>query len=227
MFQRWHDLLFMHWPLPAEQVRSAMPEALRPNLETYDGQAWVGVIPFWMSHIHARGLPPMPGFSSFPELNVRTYVSVNGVPGVYFFSLDASNLTAVCAARIGYALNYVYAQMRADALPDSGIDYLCVRKHPPLPAEFRGTYRPVGPVNFAEKGSLADFVTNRYCLYAVRGKQILRGHIHHEPWPLQAAEAQVEVNTMAQSHGIHLAESVPVLHFAKQMDVLIWWPERA
>lgn len=226
MFQRWHDLLFAHWPLDPEHVRAALPSLLRPYLQLHDGAAWVGVIPFWMSNIHVRGLPPIPGFSTYPELNVRTYVEVNGIPGVYFFSLDITGLSPVYAARMVYGLEYFYARMKAEIRDQRTIDYSCLRRLRTKPAEFRGSYGPAGEV-LAEPGPLADFVTNRYCLYAVRNGKLVRGHIHHLPWPLQPATCQIKTNTMAASHGIALPSPAqpPVFHYAQQMDVLIWAPE--
>src|SRR5947209_7678700 len=125
MKQTWHDLLFAHWSLPPEQIRPAVPAQLA--LDTFDGKAWVGVIPFWMSAVRARFLPPLPGVSRFPELNARTYVTYNGKPGVYFFSLDAARRAAVWGARSFYHLPYFYAAMKA-ARHGGRIHYSSVRQ---------------------------------------------------------------------------------------------------
>jgi uncharacterized protein len=225
MRQSWHDLLFAHWALEPEHVRAAMPEELRPYLDTYDGKAWVGVIPFWMSNVRMRGIPPIPTAATFPELNVRTYVTISGKPGVYFFSLDAASLLAVMGARAG-GLNYFHAAMRC-VLEADKVKYASRRTQRPKPAEFQGEYAAVGPAALSAPGSLEHFVVERYCLYAVRGGRISRVNIHHHPWPLQRAEARIEKNTMASASGISLPGSEPVLHFAKRMDVLIWWLEPA
>src|ERR1700758_2464987 len=111
MMQTWHDLLFAHWPIRQEQLRPLVPPQL--PLDTFDGQCWVGVVPFWMSGVRARGVPPLPGLARFPELNVRTYVAYKDKPGVYFFSLDAANFPAVWAARTFFHLPYFYARMSA------------------------------------------------------------------------------------------------------------------
>jgi hypothetical protein len=217
MKQTWHDLLFAHWPLPPAEVQARIPAEL--PLDTYDGHAWVGVIPFWMSGVRGRGIPPLPGLSRFPELNVRTYVTYRGKPGVYFFSLDAANQPAVWAARRFFHLPYFFASM--SAREDAGvIHYRSQRKK--LAAEFRGSYHPIAPVRRPEKNSLEYFLTERYCLYTVHGHNVYRCEIHHLPWPLQDAQARLEVNTMAASAGVHLPERVPLLHFAKRLDVLIW-----
>jgi uncharacterized protein len=236
---RWHDLLFAHWPVDADDVRRAMPEPLRPFLDLREGKAWVGVIPFWMSNVTGRWMPPLPGLSTFPELNVRTYVTIEGKPGVFFFSLDAGNLSAVIAARAGFSLPYFHARMAVwsdrhigvrmpkmdQRFAHSEVRYVCERLEPPLPAEFRAHYRPAGTVYTAKSGTLEHFLVERYCLYCTRRSEIMRTDIHHLPWPLQPAEAEIEVNTMAAADGLLLPEQAPLLHFAKKLDVLAWWPE--
>ncbi len=228
MTQRWHDLLFAHWPVHPEHVRGRLPAPLRPFLDTFEGKAWVGVIPFWMSGVKFRAVPAIPGLSKFAEMNCRTYVIVNGKPGVYFFSLDAENLPAVYGARIGFGLDYFYARMSAEGRGTDKIQYSSRRLQPPKPAEFNGSYGPTSGVFQAQPGSIEHFVVERYCLYTVRaGGQIWRGNIHHLPWPLQRAEAEIKSNTVAQSHGIQLPTAAPLLHFAREIDVFIWPPEKA
>lgn len=224
MYQRWDDLLFMHWPVSREALARLVPRQLQ--IDTFDDEAWVGVVPFRIPRLRPRTLPPVPGMAAFPELNVRTYVRVGDTPGVYFFSLDAGSRLAVEAARIGYALPYFRAHMRVDTARDR-ITYRCVRADARArPAEFIADYGPTGPVAPAPPSSLADWLTARYCLYAVRGSRVLRADIHHLPWPLQPATASVQTNTMAASHGIHLPDRLPLLHFARSLEVLIWAPTR-
>jgi uncharacterized protein YqjF (DUF2071 family) len=217
MKQTWHDLLFAHWPLSTAVMRPLVPSQL--TLDTFDGQCWVGIVPFHMSGIRARGLPPLPGVSRFPELNVRTYVTHGGKPGVYFFSLDAANLPAVWAARTFYHLPYFYAEMSSREIGGS-IQYSSCRRRGH--AEFRGQYRPTTEARLHEKGSLDHWLTERYCLYTTHRDQVLRGEIHHQPWPLQDAEAEVEINTVAASAAIQLPASPPSLLFARRLEVLIW-----
>lgn len=222
MKQTWHDLLFAHWPLPAEQVKALIPVEL--PLDTYDGHAWIGVVPFRMSGIRAHGFPPLPGLSRFPELNVRTYVTYGGKPGVYFLSLDAANTPAVWAARRFFHLPYFSAVMSSRE-HNGMIHYSSLRSGDA--AEFRGTYKPVGPVRQSEKNSLERFLTERYCLYTVHNDYVYRCDIHHLPWPLQDAEARLDRNTMASAAGIQLPSLAPVLHFARRLEVLIWPLRRA
>lgn len=219
----WHDLLFAHWPLPPETLRPLIPEPL--TLDTYDGQAWIGVVPFRMSAVVPRYTPPAPWFSAFLELNVRTYVTIADKPGVWFFSLDAANPVAVAVARRWFHLPYFRAQMR---LHDDGdwITYQSQRTHRGFPpGGFRGRYRPTGPVYRAEPGHLETWLTERYALYAADPLgRVLRGDIHHLPWPLQPAEAEIDLNTVCDAHGFTLPAEPPLLHFARRLDVLSWGP---
>ena len=224
MRQIWHDLLFMHWVVPPERILRSVPPGL--DLDLYDGQAYIAVAPFWMSGIRSRFLTPLPRLNRFPELNVRTYVRYKDVPGVYFFSLDAGNRTAVWAARTAYSLPYYYAEMSVKSLGEN-YEYRSRRLQDPLPAEFRGRYRPISLPRRRDPESLEYFLTERYCLYTLRDREICRAHIHHLPWPLQDAEAEIELNTMTQASGIDLTGGRPLLHFARELEVLVWWPERA
>jgi uncharacterized protein YqjF (DUF2071 family) len=221
MAQTWHNLLFAHWSLPPGALRLLIPKAL--ELDTFDGKAWLGVVPFRMSGVRLRGTPSLPWISAFPELNVRTYVSLDGKPGVYFFSLDAGNSLAVAAARVWFHLPYFNANMNLSSRGDE-VHYFSQRTHRRVPAaEFAGSYRPVSDVFAAEQGTLEHWLTERYCLYAVASRQrIYRGEIHHAPWPLQRAEADIQENTMALAHDIALPATGAVLHYAHKLEVVVW-----
>lgn len=221
LFMRWHELMFMHWPVAPAQVRSLLPNEL--ELDLFEGSAWVGVVPFRMSGIRARGLPPILGTSAFPELNVRTYVTVGGKPGVWFFSLDAANPLGVRVARRAFGLPYFDARMKVQH-EDSSIKYSCTRTHRHAPpARFEAAYAPVGPAFEARPGTIEHFLTARYCLYSHRpGRGVYRGEINHVPWPLQAADAEMQENTMAAAAGIELPASQPLLHYANRLDVVAW-----
>ncbi len=225
IFQSWHDVLFAHWPLPAPQVAALLPPGLM--LDTYAGEAWVAVVPFRMTDVRPRFLPPVPWLSYFPELNVRTYVrscSADGEkPGVYFFSLDAGNPLAVAIARRFYHLPYFRARMTCRAEEDC-VRYHSRRAHRSAPdADFRAVYRPTGSVYQVVSGTLEHWLIERYCLYSVDGRgRIYRGEIHHAPWPIQPAEAEFERNWVAQAHRVFLPDVDPLLHFARRLDVLAW-----
>jgi hypothetical protein len=198
-------------------MRQLIPAGL--HLDTYDGRAWVGVVPFRMSGVRARWLPPISGLAAFPELNVRTYVTDGAKPGVYFFSLDAGNPVAVAAARRWFHLPYFNALMQ-----QRGETYVSIRTHRNAPAAwFSARYWPTGAPFNAAPGSLEHWLTERYCLYTSdRRGHIYRGDIHHQPWPLQPAAADIRHNRMTQPHGIHLPDIPPLLHFARRLHVQIW-----
>ena len=221
----WHDLLFMHWPISADHLRPLVPPAL--NLDTFDGDAWLGVVPFRMSGVRPRFLPAVPGLSGFPELNLRTYVSAGGRPGIWFFSLDAHNPVAVRLARATFHLPYFDARMSSRKEGDE-IFYRSVRTHRGAPpAEFAGRYRPAGEPFESRPGSLENFLTERYCLYAADGRgRVRRGDIHHQLWPLCPAEVEVETLRMTQQIDVALPDTPPLLHFSERLDVLAWPPRR-
>jgi uncharacterized protein len=221
----WHDLLFMHWPVSYDALRTSIPPPL--TLDTFDGTAWIGVVPFRMTGVRPRALPPLPWLSAFPELNVRTYVTTGGKPGVWFFSLDAANPIAVRIARLVTHLTYYDARMSSKCF-GGVVHYTSVRTHRGAPAAaFRGKFQPTGPVYHASPGMLDHWLTERYCLYAAdRHGQVWRGDIHHARWPLQPAEAEVHVNTMTHQIGLTLPDTPPLLHFARRLDVVGWTLER-
>ena len=223
MAQTWHDLLFSHWPVSAEPLRPHIPERLQ--IDTFEGQAWLGVVPFRMSGVRLRATLALPWLSKFPELNVRTYVTAGGKPGVWFFSLDAANPVAVAVARAWFHLPYFHARMKCD-LQDGWIQYTSERTHRSAPhAELRGQYRPIGSPYFAKQDTLESFLTERYCLYTVdRHGRTIRGEIHHAPWSLQSAEVEFSSNTMAAAAGFSLPRQKPLLHFSRRQDVVVWRP---
>lgn len=236
MTQTWHDLLFAHWPIPAATMRAALPSTL--ELDTFDGRAWLGIVPFRMSGVRLRWTPPLPRLSAFPELNVRTYATAEGKPGVYFFSLEARNPIAVAIARAWFHLPYFRARMACEregsqqknqeANHEGGIRYESVRTHAGAPpAELSGGYGPIGEVFHARPGTLEHWLTERYCLYAaLPDGRVWRADIHHPPWQLQPARASFARNSMGRAHGFELPDEPPLLHFARRQEVVVWNPAR-
>jgi uncharacterized protein len=221
MTQTWHDLLFAHWAVDPSQLRSHVPAVF--DLDLFDGTAWLGVVPFHMTNVAPRGVPSLPWISEFPELNVRTYVRVGSRPGVYFFSLDAGSALAAQSARTLLNLPYHAATMTVAPTP-TGVNYRSRRDSNPS-AEFIATYGPAGEVFFAAEASLEYFLTERYCLYHLDHQGApYRLEIHHPPWPLQAAQAQLFRNTMADVNGLTLPAQPPLLHFARRQDMVAWLP---
>jgi uncharacterized protein YqjF (DUF2071 family) len=215
------DLLFAHWEVEPEALERVVPEQL--PLDTWDGRAWIGVTPFAVRNLRPRLTLPVPYLSSFPEINVRTYVTVDGKPGIYFFSLDADSRIAVAAARRAYRVPYFRARMEI-CRRGGEIAYASERigGGATPPASFRGSYSPAGDVFNAEPGTLEYWLAERYCLYTLDdGARVLRGEIHHPPWPLQPATADIQLNTMANQIGLDLPEQ-PLLHYARRQDVVFW-----
>jgi uncharacterized protein YqjF (DUF2071 family) len=218
MEQTWRDLLFAHWSYPAEEVRALVPNEL--PLDTFDGKAWVGVVPFMLEDLRARGLPALPGVSSFPELNVRTYTVVNGKPGVYFFSLDAANQVAVIGARTLFHLNYFDADISIIQTP-TGIEYNSERTDGrSQPAKFHAHYIANGEAFEPQPGTLEYFLTERYCLYTVRNGRASRLEIHHRPWLLQPADAELDARSMLAAAGLSAPQGAPLLHFSATQPMI-------
>ncbi|MCA1591103.1 MAG: DUF2071 domain-containing protein [Acidobacteria bacterium] len=218
--QWWGKLLFMHWPVPQELLRPLLPPAL--SIDTFDGRAWVGVVPFTMWGVRQSFLPPVPGVSAFHELNVRTYVHFDGVPGVWFFSLDAANPLAVWGARKFFLLPYYNARM---SLRQQGrtITYSSQRTHrDATPAEFDATWTAGEPLESSRPDTLDFFLTERYCLYAARREELFRARIFHEPWPLRRAELTSHHSTMVEALGLPTPAGDPLLHYADTLKVDIW-----
>jgi uncharacterized protein YqjF (DUF2071 family) len=226
MTQTWHDLLFAHWPVNADELRKLVPSAFA--IDTFDGQAWLGVVPFRMTNVAPRFVPALPWVSAFPELNVRTYVRVGERQGVYFFSLDAANPIAVGVARTLVHLPYFTASMVCDEQEDGWIQYRSERTSVGAPAAaLHARFRPIGPAQPPTPGTLEHFLTERYCLFTSdKAGHAYTLDIHHPPWPLQPAEAVIETNTMAQASGITLPEAAPLLHFARRQDMVAWGLQR-
>ncbi len=224
MKQTWSDLLFAHWRVPGDYMRDLVPQQL--EIDTFDGSAWIAVVPFLMTGIRFSYLPPIPPTHRTLELNVRTYVRYGGRPGVYFFSLDAERRLIVEAARRWYHLPYHHAAMRMKKATYTR--YESVRTHPGSPeADLHALYRPASEPATAAAGSLEYFLTERYCLYAIDPLQrVLVGEIDHQPWPLQRAEGEFEKNTMTEDLGLEL-RGQPLLHYAKSIDVKLWSPVAA
>jgi hypothetical protein len=224
--QRWNDLLFAHWPVPARSIAALLPPGLEPD--TFHGSAWLGVVPFWMDRVRFRVLPPVPGAQSFVELNLRTYVRDvrTGTPGVYFFSLDANSLLAVAVARGMYQLPYYWAKMRVVPRGEREFDFFSSRLMSSRPVRFSARYRGLGPnhrLAQSRPGPIEYFLTERYCLFHRDALgRLLRTDIHHVPWPLEDAEAEFNQNDLAEAVGLRLPDTEPLLHYSRRMVVYLW-----
>jgi uncharacterized protein len=222
---RWSDLAFLHWPVPAGPLQALLPADLQ--LDTFDGQAWIGVVPFRMEGVRHRWSPPVPGADTFPELNLRTYVRGGDRAGVWFFSLDAASRLAVRGARLGLNMPYFDAAMQLRRTGNV-VDCVSRRTHRRAPdAEFSASYEPTGVPFLTQPGSLEHWLTERYCFFGTtRYGGLYAVDVHHLPWPLQPARVTVRINTVADAFAIQLPSREPLAHFAATIDVVAWPPAR-
>lgn len=220
MGQTWEHLLFAHWPVQPEALEDVIPPGV--ELDTWDGRAWIAVTPFLVRNFRLAFTLPIPGLATFREINVRTYVTVGGRPGIWFLSLDADSRFAVGSARRVYRLPYFPATLSlADRTAHVEVSSSRTQADAP-PAEFAARYRGSGPPFEPRPGTLEHFLTERYGLYTLDGDgRPLRGDIHHRPWRLRTAEADIERNTMGAEAGLDLAGE-PLLHLAERQDVIFW-----
>ena len=221
--QSWCDLLFAHWPAESASLRPFVPKPLK--IQEFNGTSWIGIVPFRMEGVMRRPFPDLPWISAFPELNVRLYVEYEGKPGVWFLSLDATIFLAVAAARRFFHLPYYNASIELVNKNDR-ILYTSERREG-LPLGFEANYHACSRSYEAEPGTLEHWLTERYCLYAQAATgELYRAEVHHIPWPLQQAEAEIKRNEMVTPYGISLSERPTLLHFASRLDVVVWTPER-
>ena len=220
--QSWVDVLFAHWPVDPAAGRPLVPGDF--DLDCYDAAAWIGIVAFKMRNVAPRGVPALPWLSAFPELNLRTYVRAGGRAGVYFFSLDAGRTLAVLAARRAFNLPYFRASMHVAA--GRVITYRSRRRG--ADAAFTAIYGPAGgEASEPACGTIEHFLTERYCLFNLDHRnRPYRLDIHHRPWQLQRAHADISRNTVAAAHRLSLPSTPPTLHFAARQDMVMWLPRR-
>jgi uncharacterized protein YqjF (DUF2071 family) len=212
--QTWDDVLFAHWRVDAGALRALVPDGL--ELDLHDGSAWLGITPFQITDLRARGSFPLPFLSSFRELNVRTYVTRDGKPGLWFLSLDASSRLAVEVGRRAYRLPCFAARSSLERRAGR-IVFESVRDERNA---FSATYAAAGEATPSRPGTQAHFLTERYCLYAEDRGRLARAEIHHAPWPVQTAEAHIDLNTMAPD--TLALEEEPLLHYSARQDATLW-----
>ncbi len=226
MYQRWAHLLFLHWATPPETLQSLIPPGL--DLDTFEGQAYVGLVPFTMKGVRPVGVPALPGLSAFHETNVRTYVHRQGCdPGVCFFSLDAANALAVRVARAFWKLPYHFARMALSFSAGAGspprIHYRSERLWPgPLPAACALSYTPTGTPAPAIAGTLEHFLIERYILYSTARGRLYSGRVHHAPYPVQSATVSALEESLLAAAGITRPAAAPLAHYASEVRVRIY-----
>jgi len=220
MYQSWRKLLFLHWQLPSHLLRPHVPAAL--SIDTFNGHAWIAITPFVVRNLHPVFSPAIPWLGDFNEINVRTYVHFDGVPGVWFFSLDADSLLAVFGARAAFRLPYHTARITVREEKEQ-IFYTSSRSAVSAPsAQFEASWKKGGTLGEAKPGSLEFFLVERYCLYAVDDTGLYRARIFHKPWQLQRAVLTSLSSTMIESQGLPQPEGNPLLHYSESIDVSVW-----
>ncbi len=222
MYQSWLKLLFLHWEIEPSEIQARLPPGL--FVDTFENHAYIGVVPFYMSNIRPRFLPAVPGISNFLELNVRTYVhDTNGVPGVWFFSLDTNQPFAAWCGRQFFHMPYTVAGMNADQKNDDTILYECHRKGRPQAENAIFRYRGVSEPVSASPGTIEFFFAERYLFYAMNPKngKLFSGRVFHEPYPLQEAEVSQFSLIPIKQAGFSEIEGAPVHRaFSEGVDVL-------
>jgi uncharacterized protein YqjF (DUF2071 family) len=214
----WRHLLFENWPVDPAVMDAHLPEALEPD--TYDGAAWLSIVPFTNVAVRPKGVPERLGIR-LPELNVRTYVTRDGVPSVYFFSLDAQGVSSVVGARLFHHLPYYYA--RIDIGVEGGrVHFDSRRRHPGArPARYRGSYGPSGEPFAAPDDPMAEFLVERYRFYTeAQDGSIRYTDVAHEPWTLYPATADIGENTLFAAHGFARPDAEPTYHYSPGLDVV-------
>jgi uncharacterized protein YqjF (DUF2071 family) len=226
MYQRWRTLLFLHWEVPAELLAGLLPPGL--TLDTHEGRAFVGLVPFTMRGVRPAWLPPFPPLSNFHETNVRTYVHREGKdPGVWFFSLDAASSIAVRLARAWFKLPYHFARMELTRQEEWNT-YRSERLWPaPVPATCAVRCQPNGEAAASTPGTLQHFLVERYFLYTVHGGAVWRGQVHHPPYQVRGARVEGLDESLLEAAGIARPAVAPLVHFSDGVDVEVFRLKRA
>ena len=219
--QEWSDLLFLNYPIPVETLQTLLPDGM--EVDSFDGQGWVSIVPFYLK-LAPRGFPENVWPVQFAELNVRTYVTINGHPAVYFFSLDCPDPVSVWGARTWFNLPYFRATTSLNKI-DETVTLMSTRKQGPQPSDFSGRYAPVGEPFFSEAGSLEAFLTNRWSFFTPHPRKpqhFYQGDIHHEAWPLQKANVELDQNSLFEGHQLNRSNSYHSAWYASKVHVLTW-----
>ncbi len=221
MHQTWEKLLFLHWPFLPEQVEPYLPRGL--EIDTFNGMAWVGLTPFTVSDLAIMPLPPIPGTDAFHELNLRTYVHVDGVPGIWFFTLEASKLLPTLAARALYWLDYRHSNI---IFRNKGerFEFIAHREDDEIDADFAATWSPGKLLRMPETDSLEFFLMERYALFAARDQNLVQARIYHAPWQLHSVDLLSFETTMFDWLGLPNPIAEPLVHYSPKQNVEVWAP---
>ena len=219
LVQEWKYLTFMHWRVSPKILSHYLPEGI--ELDLYEGNAYVGLIPFLMKDVHPRLLFPISGISNFPEFNIRTYVKVNNKPGVYFLTLDAQSLITCFYASRAYGLPYNYTMGKIEVNEKR---YSWESKRFIKGYEVSGTSNMIGKSMISKQGSIEEFLFERYCLFALRNKKICVGYTKHNPWNIYVAQAEVKKNNLTKSFNLGIKNLLEpeLVHMSEGVYINAW-----
>ncbi len=223
MEQNWEKILFLHWPVDPALIQARIPPSLEVDL--FEDKAWIGITPFKVTGLHLTSLPPIPGLDSFNEINVRTYVHHAGKPGIWFFSLDASKLIPVIAARLFYQVPYYSAEID---FRDGGTDFsVNITRTTNRDVRFSARWKKGTRLRDPDAESLAFFLVERYCFFAELGSSLMMTRVYHHPWILDEAIVDSYESNLISSLGFSEPLGEPLAHFSEGVSTQIWEPRRA
>lgn len=221
----WCSILFAHWPLPPDLLRPLIPPGL--ELDLWGGSAWLGITPFFMTDVRPHGLPAIPGFSTFPQVDLRTYVRRRDKPGVFYLNLEAPNPAAVWGARALYHMAYFLARVEGE-VDGERVTFRSRRESDRGVVSWRSTHWPVSECRSVAPGTVEEFLIDRWVMYTAGGRHGLsRTEIHRLPWQIQDARVEILSNSLAAAHGISLPDTPPLVHCSPGVETLIWAPAPA
>ncbi|MCP3763582.1 DUF2071 domain-containing protein [Domibacillus sp. A3M-37] len=220
MKQRWDYMLFLHWPVSANLLASHIPAAF--SLDLFQGRSWISIVPFWARNTRLHGLPPFPFYHSYLELNIRTYITYNGVPGIYFFSLGADKWPVVIGAGAASFLPYYHAQMNM-YVHNKTVHFQSNRiQSGNRPERFQASYSPSSSIFLPKEGTLDWWLLERYCFWVQKGSHVFRGDIHHNRWRVTEAACVIYDQTAPSFLPHHVFSEKPLAHFSHQKNVFTW-----
>jgi uncharacterized protein len=220
MHQNWENLLFLHWPIEASILRGLVPEPL--EIDTFDGKAWIGITPFTLTGLRLFSMPPIPALNSFDELNFRTYVHYKNMPGIWFFSLDASKLIPALAARMFFLLPYFNSDI--EFIHEAETYSFKLKRSGPPSAAFESEWRTGVRLRAPDLDSLAFFLVERYCFFTSNEGTVNMTRVYHHPWILEEANVLAYQSNMFTTAGLPEPEGAPLAYFSKLLNVEVWPP---
>ncbi|MCH1481813.1 MAG: DUF2071 domain-containing protein [Candidatus Poseidoniaceae archaeon] len=214
--QEWRFLTFMHWRVDIEKLRPHVPKGL--EIDTFEGYAYIGLVPFMMKHVRPSWFVSTPGISNFPEFNIRTYVKKDGIAGVFFLTLEAKSLVTCNFAPRTYGLPYRYAKGSVKKIGENW-NWNSSRNHGLF--KLAGTTEVIGEQMQAQPGSLEEFLFERYSLYTSHKGSLRRGYTHHNKWKFQLAKVDLTENSLTESFNLGIEQPLTpeLVHYSDGVRV--------